>query len=254
MKLQSTQIAAIISLIVIVTVIVSPMVLGYKLSEPTTLYFSCTLNNQVPSPTTYYNITINYVDTGTVLVDNIQTTPLGQGMFAYNITFNNSGYYEVRQWCYDGSYNYSNVDTIFINGSGEELTISIVFTYVFSISFFIFLLISLIYYTNKLPNGDTYSDQNEIIQVSQLKHLRVVSYGLMYLIFVVMMFIVSNFMIAYLQNQMLGSLFFTVYKLLFYGLWIMTPLCFIWYLYKVYKSKEMKELIERGVPFGGKGL
>lgn len=230
------------------------MVQAYKLNEPTTLYFSCTLNNQVPSNSATYNITINHLNSGNVIVNNSAATAQGQGLFSYDITFNETGQYEIRQWCYDGVYNYSIVDTININISGEELTTSIVFTYMFAIFFFIFLLVALIYYTEKLPNGDTYSDTNEIIQVSQLKHLRIIAYGLMYMIFVVMMFIVSNFMLAYLNNAMLGNLFFTVYELLFYGLWIMTPLAFIWYLYKIYKSKEMKELIDRGVTFGGNGL
>ena len=90
--------------------LVMPMVLAatetYKVNENVDLKFTCTLNDAIPSSATEFNITISQPD-GTIIVDNDETTPKGNGAFNYTMTFTTVGLYKVQMFCWDGSYSFS---------------------------------------------------------------------------------------------------------------------------------------------------
>jgi len=92
----------------------------YKYNEPTDLQFTCTLNNQIPSGSATFNITISYLSDGTKLVNNQLATAQGQGSFNYTTTFTQLGTYEIQQFCYDSPYSYSNTEYIEVTPTGYE--------------------------------------------------------------------------------------------------------------------------------------
>lgn len=92
----------------------------YKVNTPTDLKFTCTLNYAIPSASTTYNITISSISDGSILVNNKAATPRGQGAFNYTVTFPAIGEYKIEQFCYDGSYSYSNEEIVSVTPTGNE--------------------------------------------------------------------------------------------------------------------------------------
>lgn len=81
--------------------------------------FTCTVNNQIPSASATYNISIYYPN-GSALVQNDKATSLGQGSFTYNILFPSTGTYAVQSFCYDVAGNYSSSDYFYVSTSGAD--------------------------------------------------------------------------------------------------------------------------------------
>jgi hypothetical protein len=91
-----------------------------KINTPVNLQFTCTVANQIPSPSATYNISVYYPN-GSVLLNNAQTTAQGQGSFNYTLTHPVSGTYTLKSFCYDSVGNYSSEDTYFCNPTGKEV-------------------------------------------------------------------------------------------------------------------------------------
>jgi len=112
-------------LVGIVTLLFLPIVLAdteiYPVNKEVDLKFTCTLNNAIPSPTTEFNISINYPN-GTTFINNQPTTALGNGAFNYTTTFTQTGIYKVQMFCYDGTYSYSNEGFYDITPTGKIQT------------------------------------------------------------------------------------------------------------------------------------
>jgi len=95
----------------------------YQVNQDSELKFTCTLNNEIPSASTEFNITISYPN-GSTFLNNQNTTPLGNGAFSYITNFPILGTYQVQVFCWDGTYSYSNEGTYKITPTGNELTTS----------------------------------------------------------------------------------------------------------------------------------
>ena len=112
-------------LVGIVTLLFLPIVLAdteiYPVNKEVDLKFTCTLNNAIPSPTTEFNISINYPN-GTTFINNQPATTLGNGAFNYTTTFTQTGIYKVQMFCYDGTYSYSNEGFYDITPTGKIQT------------------------------------------------------------------------------------------------------------------------------------
>ena len=93
----------------------------YPVNKEVDLKFTCTLNNAIPSPTTEFNISINYPN-GTTFINNQPATALGNGAFNYTTTFTQTGIYKVQMFCYDGTYSYSNEGFYDITPTGKIQT------------------------------------------------------------------------------------------------------------------------------------
>jgi hypothetical protein len=91
----------------------------YKTGIPITLPFSCTINGGLPSNSAILNISLQD-KSGGFLLQNIQTTPLGNGAFYYNYTFVNTGLHKVTIFCLDGLNNGSTEAYYNITPSGNS--------------------------------------------------------------------------------------------------------------------------------------
>ena len=91
-----------------------------QLNEETVLTFSCTLNNEIPSDSATYNITVKYPN-GTIFLDNIETNAIGNGAFEYTATFTELGMYKVLMFCWDGIYSFSDEGYYNITPTGYEI-------------------------------------------------------------------------------------------------------------------------------------
>jgi len=123
----------------------------YQVNKDINLTFPCTLNNAIPSSSATFNITVNKVG-GKTIIDNEQATSLGQGLFYYQTYFVDIGTYEVIEFCYDGTYSYSNKEYFEVTPSGKSGTNNLVF--------FIFLIL-ILYAINLLG----FFGKNEIMTI-----------------------------------------------------------------------------------------
>jgi len=102
-----------------------PLVLAetetYQVNQNVDLRFICTLNNEIPSAATEYNITINYPN-GSSFINNKQTTALGNGVFNYSTYFKETGLYKVQMFCWDGTYSFSDEGYYDITPTGKIQT------------------------------------------------------------------------------------------------------------------------------------
>jgi len=134
-----------------------------------------------------------------------------------------------------------------ITYTGGELTEEMVTVYFGAIVVLIFFFGLTILLITRLPSGDTTSEDGFILEINNLKHLRPVLWAFSWIIILALMFIISNITIAYLPALMIGNLFFAFYTIMFWVSIIAIPLWFVWILVKIFKDKEMKRMIERGV-------
>lgn len=135
---------------------------------------------------------------------------------------------------------------------GKEVTLQRSILSLGLVSILVFLFVLIVINIGKLPGGDTFNDESVLLGVNNLKYLRpilwVISWGLLMAIF----FISSNISFAHLPQSMFGEFFFMVYRVMF----LMTlPAFIIWFVYiiaKLFRDKEIRQMIDRGVEFRGK--
>lgn len=154
-------------------------------------------------------------------------------------------------YCVDCSvYGCGNSFEVTYDGNEVNLQRSVLSLGLVSILTLLFVLI--VININKLPSGDTFNDESILLGVNNLKYLRpilwVVSWGLLLAI----MFIASNISFAHLPSTMFGEFFFVIYRVMF----LMTlPMFIIWFVFiiaKLFRDKEIREMIDRGVQIGRK--
>lgn len=137
-KINPQKIILLVLLMIFVVTFVSA-VDTYKAGQQVDLIFTCTLNQQIPSASATYNVTIANQQNGTLLVNNEQAVALGNGIFNYNYTFPASGNYVIVSACYDGIYNNSNQEVVTVTPTGNALNLSDVAVQAFLLTFFLFL-------------------------------------------------------------------------------------------------------------------
>jgi len=207
------------------------------------------LNNAIPSDSAVFNISL-YHQNGSKLVENVETTALGSGSFNYSVTFPAIEVYKVKMFCTDGTYSFSDTGEYNVTYNGEEVSAEKIYIYIVALIFLVLLILGIYSIINRLPSEDARGDDNKIIQMSQLKHLRKVLWITIWTICLGIMYIISNISYAYLSNSLIGSLFFALYQMMFWFTIIGVPVAFILIIWKMYKDAEFQRLLERGVDIG----
>lgn len=123
--------------------------------------------------------------------------------------------------------------------------------YIISIAVLFILFLLCIWATRGLPSGDAMDEEGTILQVSYIKHLRPVLYGVAWGILLAIIFVTSNMTLAYAGNPMLGNFFFVAYQVMFWLTIVAVPLWMIWIFTGIFRDVEFKRMIERGVELKG---
>jgi ABC-type sugar transport system permease subunit len=208
----------------------------YQVNEPINLAVGCDLVNC----SSKLNISISYPNS-TLLVDN-QAMSTSHTHANYSFTPDVLGEYKVYTSDLDeGYYSFS----ITINYIGNELTQEQ--SYIYILGFITVLLLILGTYILKeyLPSGDVRGEDNEILQINQLKHLRAVFWSIIWILVVVEVYILMNISLAYLMNDLMASLFRTIFDLMFRVMIIGVPIYWCYILYRAYKDNQMQDMIYR---------
>jgi hypothetical protein len=109
------------------------------------------------------------------------------------------------------------------------------------------LILGITYIIYRLPQGNATDPEGKILKVSYLKYLRNVFWIINWGLALAIIFIISNVLIAYVTNVMIGNLFFAIYRIMFWITIVGVPLYFIFLFAKIYDDKEMQRMINRGV-------
>jgi hypothetical protein len=123
--------------------------------------------------------------------------------------------------------------------------------YIFFLLLLIFFFIFSVIAAEKTPTSHKVDDFGNILSINNLRHLRPVFYALAWGIMIAIIFIASNVALIFLGDSMIGDLLF---KLSTMTIWLTIPAMLLWVMFifiNVFKDKENKKLIERGidVPF-----
>lgn len=162
------------------------------------------------------------------------------GKYYYNVVGNKDGSVTAETLCFT------------VTSTGFEFTSANSLMYSVLLGLFVFLLVAIIIGIGKLPANKMRDEEGTIIGASNLKYLRPILYMVGWAILGGIFFLASNIALAYLGTAMFGNLLFIIYKIL---MWSMLPgivLWVIWIFVQLMQDKEMKNLIERGIPVDGK--
>lgn len=229
--------------------LVSAQVDTYKQNTEVDLKITC-INNGYCSSSAICNASVFDPD-NIIILDGVQATQ-SSSLASFNITLNSTqtsklGQYQVTGFCKDGSVAKDIGFNFDVTYTGKVLTPQITGIYFLSTFIIIFLGILLILLINKLPSKDATDEDGTILEISNLKHLRPVLWGFVWGLVLALLFVISNITIAFLPSLMFGNLFFAFYQIMFWMTIIAIPIWFIWIFTGIFKDREYKRMVERGV-------
>jgi len=248
MKLRTT--IALIVIAIITTIIVMNTVSGasigeFQLNQDVEIYQTC--NN-----CTSCNFTRVMQLNNNTLLSNLTAKKDGTYFF-YNISkgnFTSTGEYKYCYECGNSVEQETGCIDFEITYSGTDITGPVASIYILAMVFLVFIFILIVLFINKLPSGDVADEQGMILQINSLKHLRLMMWIIAWFVILAMMFLLSNITLAYLPTKMLGNFFFNMYNISFRITLVGVPIMFAWTIWKLFKDKEMKQMLERGVQLG----
>lgn len=188
-----------------------------------------------------------YNNDGTNICKNL--IPFEEGNFMFTISSGNFSTNGVKAWnirC-NNSNQVGFVNGVFeVNMIGEELTEGKALSFGFTIFILIFLFIACTVLIFKLPDGDNYNEQGELISISSLKYIRPILFACLWFLLLMLTFVSSNVLIAYFVNASIGNIIFTIYKIMMSLTLPMVVIWFIFLFYGMFKDRTMKRYLERG--------
>ncbi len=198
------------------------------------------------------NISTLAYPNGSIALTDVNMTKTG--LYTFIHSFCNTT--ELGTYIYDYYDEKGNVyaNSFDITYTGFELNISNSILYLGLLALLIFLLIFILYSIPKIPKGNKTDEDNQILSVNSLKHLRPILYGVCWGIALAIIFIASNIALGFLTNSMMGKLFFMIYQVMFILTFPMILVWFVYFIKSVVYDRAIKKLIDRGVPVNDGGL
>ena len=220
----------------------------FQINEDVEIYQEC--NN-----CTYCNFTRVKGPTGANLLTNLEATEdgtyyhftVGEG----NITDNG-----VYSYCYDCGNTAEKATGCLdfeVTYNGLPLTSERATLYIGLIGFLFLFFVLTIFFIPKLPQ-DKVDDNGLMIEPASLKYLKPILIAFAWMEMLAIVFLTSNVALAYLPFKMFGDFLFLIFQIMFWTTIVAIPIWFINLFIGIFRHKEMKRLMERGVEFGGKGL
>lgn len=192
----------------------------------------------------------------TIFLNKAMNNSAGQSRQTFNYTFCATEIIGTYAFSWDNHCKDCSVDgcgntfEVTYDGNIPSLQRSILSLGLIGILFFMFILI--IFNIDKLPSKNNQSEEGIILDVNHLKYLRPVLWASSWGLLLGIVFLTFNISIAHLPNTMFATFFFMLYQTMF----IMTlPMAIVWFVFiiaSLFRDKELKEMIERGIEVRGK--
>lgn len=196
------------------------------------------------------NITIKQPLTNNYIVNSKPMSNNGYGTFNYTLPSSNTSFLGTYTWdmfcCTQNECGESHGEYK-ITKTGVELTQDKALIYLGMLVIIIFFLYVSAKGITLIPKGNNKDDDGYFIGVNNLKYLKPVLYVICWILIVVIAFMSSNIAFLFLEDTMIGSFFFKLYQMMFY---LTLPMITIWFIYifvMIFKDRELKNMLERGV-------
>lgn len=215
---------------------------------------TCSNNGSACTVTADCNITIKYPNSTFVVEAGNMTNNL-DGIFNYTIASNLMvilGTYNWDMFCCDTTGCNNAHGTFLVTKTGVELSQEKALIYLGLLALLIFLFLIDIGAIAFLPSSNTKDEEGFIIGMSNLKYLRIVFCAMAWGLLLAIMFTSSNIAFLYLESTMMGNLLLTLWKAMMLLSLPIVVVFFIWIIASLAQDKEIKNMIERGVPVKGK--
>ncbi len=93
----------------------------YEVNQESNLILTCTIDNGIPTASATMNLTVSYAN-GSLFLDNVRATAVGNGIFNYTTTFPSIGTYRPTLVCIDGSNSNSDSSGIYeVTPNGKHI-------------------------------------------------------------------------------------------------------------------------------------
>ena len=195
------------------------------------------------------NITMRIPRNNSYIVNNQEMQNNDNGLFNYTLNSNQVsvlGTYTWDMFCCDGSCGEAH-GNFQVTKTGVELSQDKAIVYLGMLALLVFLFIVNVGAIPLLPSKNTSDEEGFFVGVSNLKYVRAILYVTAWGLLMVLMFISSNISFLYLETTLMGDILFKFYQFMM----LMTiPGLFLWFIFifvSIFRDKEMKSLIERGV-------
>lgn len=134
-----------------------------------------------------------------------------------------------------------------VTGTGYEFTQGRSIFYIAILALLVFLFVVDIFAIGRLPIGNTTDAYGNILDINHLKYLRPVLYVVGWTILVSIVYITSNISYAYLGSELVASVMFNLFRVMFV---LTLPIVFIWFIFlfiQIFRDNETKRMIEMGI-------
>jgi len=234
------KLAIIIALMLIVPMVTATTIGVVKVNKCVELY-------QICQNCTYNNISIVLYPNRTIALPEVA---MQSNNTYYNYTFCSTD--AVGKYIVNGFGDLDGIKTTWtydfeVNGSGFEFTNAVSIYYIATLGLLIFFFLLTIYSIPKLPNGNDTDDYGQLISINKLKYLRSVLYVLAWGLLLGITYSSGAIALSYLGNEMIGNLLFNIFRAMFA---LTIPGVFIYFIFifvSVFRDKEMKKMLERGI-------
>ena len=212
----------------------------------------CVTIKQTCSSCTYVNISIAYPNS-TLVITNDEMDNQGGGVWTYEFC-NTSvlGRYDVM-----GSGDLEGTDTSFdvlwfdVTYMGKQLTEAGAIMYIGFLALLILVFFLNFIGMGFLPNKNQRDEEGRILSISYLKYFRNVLWMTGYFLFIAIIYVASNLAFAFMEEQFVASVLFTIFKITFGIAPIIIILWLIWIFISMFHDKQFQQMLNRGVFPGG---
>ncbi len=216
---------------------------------------SCTNSTgMICSPSAYCNMTIKYPNS-TASINDLRMTNNNNGIFNITIPSSNVeilGDYNWDMFCCDNA-DCGEAHGIFkITKSGGEISQEKAIVYIAMIALLVIIFLLCLAGVGWLPDSNAQDEDGMILSINKLKYVRSILYAVAYALLIGIIFLASNVSYLFLETPMMGNFLFMVYRVMMYLAFPMVVVWFIFIFVKMYNDKEIKNMLDKGIPVEGK--
>lgn len=164
--------------------------------------------------------------------------------------FTDAGEHAFYIFCYSADFGGEAKGTFIVNGAGEELTTGRAILNLGFIVLMLFLFVITLIGIGSLPDNEETDEYGKIIDITNTKYLKGVMVVIAWVLLMGTFFLASNVAMGYLFADMFGKILFVLFRIMFMGLLPFIVIWLIWLFVNIFKDKETRNMIERGVNMG----
>ena len=236
---------------ILLTLLISIFLLGIVLSAQETLgtykQNECVDLKQTCSSCSFVNFTrVSYPD-GTRTLENVEAEKDG---YNFNYTFCNTS--QLGTYIVEGVGDVDGIDTVFvydflITYSGLEINTGKSILYLGFFLILILVFIANFILIGFLPQKNQQDEEGRILSINYLKYFRNVLWLVEWMLFIGIIYLVSNIAFAFLEEQMFAKVLFMIFQVCFALTPIIIIVWVIWIFVSFFHDKQFQNMLNRGI-------